>query len=294
MVRNWIKSQPAHVVLIAINVAVFVLQQLLKILGGLFLMPIDIVTTLFSLESYPADFILKPWGLFTYMFVHVGNNFWHLAGNMLFLFFLGKIFESHFGRRTMFQMYIIGGLFAGLVFFVAYQIFPFFQAQGYRPLVGASGAVYAIVTGICIARPKQEVALFGVLRIPLIALLIVFILKDLPDFFTANAGGNMTHLGGAIFGIWFALKMNKGVNILLPVTRFFDKFRFTNRKKNKSTMKVVYNKKVKSMDDAEYNYIQKANDEKLNAILDKISKSGYDSLSKSEKDFLNFMSEQNK
>lgn len=293
MVRNWIKSQPAHVVLIAINVAVFVIQQLLIILGGLFLVPIDLITSLFSLESYPADFILKPWGTFTYMFVHASNNFWHLAGNMIFLFFLGKIFESHFGRRTMFQMYFIGGLFAGLVFFLSYQIFPFFQAQGYRTLVGASGAVYAIVTGICIARPKQEVALFGVLRIPLIALLIVFVLKDWPQFFAANVGGNMTHLGGAIFGVWFALKMNKGVNILLPVARFFDRFRWKGRKK-KSNMRVVYNKKVKSMDDAEYNYTQKANEQKLNAILDKISKSGYDSLSKSEKDFLNFMSEQNK
>ena len=138
----------------------------------------------------------------------------------------------------------------------------------------------------------MQIAFFGVIKIPLILLLIFYLLSDLSNFLSSNTGGHLTHIAGAGFGIWFALKMNKGVNILLPVARFFDKFKW--KKKPKTNMKVVYSKKVKSMNDDEYNYTQKANEQKMNEILDKISKSGYDSLSKSEKEFLNFMSGQGK
>ncbi len=290
MIRNWIKSQPAHIVLIAINVAVFAIQSLLLVLSSLFKLRIDLFQSLFSLPSHFSEFILRPWSLFSYMYLH--GNFMHLFWNMLFLFFLGKIFEQTFGRRTTFQMYHIGGLFAGLIYFISYQVFPLFQGLDNHVLVGASGAIYALVAGICLARPKMQIALFGVIKIPLILLLIFYLLSDLSNFLSSNTGGHLTHIAGAGFGIWFALKMNKGVNILLPVARFFDKFKWKN--KRKTNMKVVYNKKVKSMNDDEYNYTQKANEQKLNEILDKISKSGYDSLSKSEKDFLNFMSSHGK
>lgn len=290
MIKNWIKSQPAHIVLIAVNVAVFAIQSLLIVFSSLFKLRIDLITGLFSLPSHFSEFIFRPWSLFTYMYLH--GNFMHLFWNMLFLFFLGKIFEQTFGRRTTFQMYHIGGLFAGLAYFISYQFFPLFQGLDNHVLVGASGSIYAIVAGICIARPSMQIALFGIIRIPLILLLVFYLLSDLSNFLVSNTGGHLTHIAGAGFGIWFALKMNKGVNILIPVARFFDRFRWSERKKKKSNMRVVYNKKVKAMDDSDYNYTQKANDQKLNLILDKISKSGYDSLSKAEKDFLNFMSGQ--
>lgn len=296
-IKKWIQEQPAHIVLIAINVAVFAIQSLsVVILGLLKINNVDYLTDLFSLHSDLNEFMFKPWGIFTYMFLHDGIS--HLFWNMIFLFLVGKVFESYFNKSITFSVFIVGGLISGLATLLAYNLFPEVMTKGDHQMVGASGSIYSIILGITSYKHRVSIPIISSFAIPVLFLSIIKVLVDLSTLasdvrddgiFNINTGGHIAHLAGATYGVVFGLQYKKGKNILSWYQKLNSRFS-SNKTSYNSNMKVVYRKSAKNVSDEDYNYSKQSNEQRLNDILDKVGKSGYDSLSKEEKDFLNFIS----
>ncbi len=266
---------------IFINVAVF-----------LAIHAVGVVATLFRLESLdPLPFLAVPsqlnmilirfWTLLTYMFVHVG--FMHILFNMLWLYWFGKIFLSYFNDRTLGSLYVIGGLAGALLYILAFNTIPYYiYESGHGIMIGASASVMAIVMAAAFYRPDVTLNLFLFGRIKIIYIAIaVFVI----DFFSLsngnNPGGHVAHLGGAIAGYLFANQYKKGKDFTLPISRFLDKIaNLFKKRKYKGAHKVVYRKPESDYD---YNYRTAQESKKIDAILDKLKQSGYDSLSSEEK-----------
>ena len=267
--------------LIYINVAVFLVLKIVYVFFYLFQIPgIDKIYTLFSI---PADFstiIKQPWSVITYMFLHEG--FGHIFGNMIVLFFMGRLFLNYLDGKKLLSTYLIGGLIGGLFFVLAFNIFPSFrQVVGGASALGASASVMAVMIAITVIRPNQDVYLYFLFRVKLKYISIGFIVLDLVSIPRGNPGGHIAHLGGALYGYLFAAQLVKGKDISTGFGKFMDALAsvFKPRKK----IKVTYKKPV---DDYTYNAQKAANQEEVDRILDKIAKSGYDSLSKKEKEIL--------
>lgn len=266
---------------IFINVAVF-----------LAIHAVGVVATLFRLESLdPLPFLAVPsqlnmilirfWTLLTYMFVHVG--FMHILFNMLWLYWFGKIFLSYFNDRTLGSLYVIGGLAGALLYVLAFNTIPYYiYESGHGIMIGASASVMAIVMAAAFYRPDVTLNLFLFGRIKIIYIAIaVFVI----DFFSLsngnNPGGHVAHIGGAIAGYLFANQYKKGKDFTLPISRFLDKIaNLFKKRKYKGAHKVVYRKPESDYD---YNYRKAQESKKIDAILDKLKQSGYDSLSSEEK-----------
>lgn len=229
----------------------------------------------------PKVFMTRPWGLISYMFLHV--DFPHVFFNMLWLYWMGVIFLEYLGAKRLFGIYIMGGLSGGLLYFICANLFPSLHAWGFF-LLGASASVMAIVVAIAVYVPNYTVhlLLFGPVRLKYIAL-IIFILTSVLDF-SMNTGGKVAHIGGALMGYLFTLQMRRGRDLTKGITFITDKFMGLFAPKPKSKLKVTYNKK--KVTDEEYNASRVVEQQVIDAILDKISRSGYDSLSKREKEIL--------
>jgi membrane associated rhomboid family serine protease len=278
--------------LILINGAVFLLVNLISLPFALFLKenPVDLVSW-FSLYASPRNLLYHPWGIFTYMFLHEG--FFHILFNMLFLYWFGQIVQDMIGKPKILPLYIFGGIAGGLLYILSYNVFPLFNnAVSAASCLGASAGVMAVVLAAATIAPDFEIGLMfiGPVKIKWIAL--VYVLLDLIGIQSGNAGGHIAHLGGALFGFIFIRQLQNGNDLSKPfyaVTDFF-----TNLFKKKNKLKVEYKKekeyaatfsnKKSAGNTTNKNEINKQ--EKLDAILDKINKSSYDSLSKEEKDFL--------
>ena len=265
--------------LIAINVGVYILDLLLT-----FLMNWN-RNTFIQWFEIPADFyefLGQPWSVVTYSFFHAG--FGHLFWNMLILYFAGRIFLNLFGARTFINVYFLGVILGGLLFLLSYNVFP--ALMGTRTaLIGASAGVTAILIFICTYMPNQEVRLiFFNIKLWYIGAFVV--LMDLIQIASSNSGGRIAHLGGAILGYVFARQLLQGRDIGKGFSAFLDSSASLFKKREKKApMKTVYRKK-KASDKSSVNYEKENRQRKIDAILDKISKSGYESLSKAEKDFL--------
>ncbi|MBK9793134.1 MAG: rhomboid family intramembrane serine protease [Sphingobacteriales bacterium] len=276
--------------LILINIAVFITVNLINIPFILFAktVPFNLVDFL-SLYASPHNFVRHPWGIFTYMFIHEG--FWHILWNMLGLYWFGQIVQDMIGKPKILPLYIFGGIFGGLLYMLAYNIFPLFSnAVAVSSCIGASAGVMAIVLAAATIAPNFELgfAIIGPVKIKWIAL--VYVVLDLINIQGGNAGGHIAHLGGALFGFVFIKQLQSGNDFTRPfyaVTDFF-----SNLFKKKSNLKVEYKKEYvyTSEKNTKSNTAQQketiSKQEKLDAILDKINRSSYDSLSKEEKEFL--------
>jgi membrane associated rhomboid family serine protease len=264
--------------LIIYNVFVFALILLLNILN-LSLNQISLTEYFFTLDTNLVGFIIKPWGIITSIFSHF--EIWHLIFNMLFLYFSGQLFEQIFDKRRLWQTYIFGGISGGTLEIAAHYLFPSFQNSD-QVVVGASGSIMAIFTALAFHSPNIRVNLFGIFPVKIYLIAIFFLLNDLIGI--ADPSDNVAHfahLGGAIFGLVSIQSMHSNNNILSVLGSFFDRIKkiITSGKSTKSG-------KAKFKTDEEYNLEKKRRQEKTDAILDKISKSGYESLTKEEKDFL--------
>jgi membrane associated rhomboid family serine protease len=264
--------------LIIYNVFVFAIILLLNILN-LSLNRISLTEYFFTLDTNLVGFILKPWGIITSIFSHF--EIWHLIFNMLFLYFSGQLFEQIFDKRRLWQTYIFGGISGGILEIAAHYLFPSFQNTD-QVVVGASGSIMAIFTALAFHSPNIRVNLFGIFPVKIYLIAIFFLLNDLIGI--ADPSDNVAHfahLGGAIFGLISIQSIHSSNNILSVLGSFFDRMKkmITSSKSTKSG-----NSKFKT--DEEYNLEKKRRQEKTDAILDKISKSGYESLTKEEKDFL--------
>ena len=268
--------------LIIYNVFVFVLIQLITAIVKLsstqssFL--IELNNNLFSLDTNLIGFIQKPWGVFTSIFSHFG--LWHLFFNMLFLYFSGQLFEQIFDKKRLWQTYIFGGISGGIFEILSHYIFPSFQDSEHI-VVGASGSIMAIFTAIAFHSPNIRVSLFGIIPVRIYIIAILFLLNDLIGITNpADNVAHFAHLGGAIFGLLSIQSLHSKNNILNVLSNFFDKIpTFKKSSASKGT-------KTRFKTDDEYNLEKKKRQERTDAILDKISKSGYESLTKEEKDFL--------
>jgi membrane associated rhomboid family serine protease len=288
-----LKQGGVTVKLILANLFVFILLQLFLVysrLSGLevYTSVSELLNALFSLHPSPKEFLHYPWGLITSLFAHF--QFWHFAMNMLFLYFAGKLFEQHFNGKKLFFLYLVGGIAGGLFELLAHGLFStFFTSQ--HVILGASGSVMAVFCAMAAYRPNLQVQLFGIFPIRLIFLAGIFVLLDLVSIGLNDHTAHIAHIGGAILGILSVQAMESRFNLLQIGERsihFLSSFfkRLFNRK---ARMNVQYggqrgSARVKTDEE----YIQDARQRQMETdrILEKISKSGYDSLSRKEKEFL--------
>ncbi len=268
--------------LIYINAIVFLVFLVFEIISFLFNNP-DIEAAVLHLFAIPASLktlLVRPWTLITYMFTH--KDIWHILFNMLWLYWFGKIFLDYLDQRKLVAIYFLGGISGAIVYVLSFNIFPAFTGMVHDSVaIGASASVMAIVISTAAYIPDYSINLFllGRIRIKYIALAI-FILTSFMDF-SVNSGGKLAHMGGALFGFFYILNLRKGRDIAKGFNRIIDSL--TTLFKPRKKMKVSYKKPVT---DYEYNKIKSDRQLKINQILDKISKGGYDSLTKEEKEFL--------
>ena len=271
--------------LIYINVAAFILCTLVSVVLGLFgISSVEFLRTLYL----PADLLQllrRPWTLITYRFMHAG--IWHLLGNMLWLYWFGRMFLYFFSSKHLRGLYVVGGLLGALLYIIAYNLFPIFDNQLYSAtLVGASASVLAIAIATAVREPEYRInlMLIGSVRLKYFALFIV--LFDALYVGSNNAGGHIAHLGGALAGWWFARGVSRGYDITHWVNVCIDSigglFVKRERKPRKPKMKVHSHNSSRTAD-YEYNARKKAQSDEVDKILEKLKKSGYASLSDEEK-----------
>lgn len=273
--------------LIYINVAVFVIGLLLSVVLGLFNVNINYFLRDLYLPADLLQLLRRPWTLITYMFMHAGA--WHLLGNILWLYWFGKLFLYFFSSKHLRGLYVVGGLAGGLLYIIAYNLLPAFSAQLYSAtLVGASASVLAIAIATAVREPdfRINLMLIGPVKLKYFALFIV--LFDVLYVGSNNAGGHLAHLGGALAGWWFVRGLGQGYDITHWVNVCIDAigglFRKLERKPRKPKMKVhVNNATGNRAADYEYNAQKRAQADEVDRILEKLKKSGYSSLSEEEK-----------
>jgi len=267
--------------LIAFNVIFFVLPLLVNTFLFLFKIPIDSYTVWFELSSSFSELVFKPWTLISYSFLHSG--FFHLFFNMYIFLFTSRLFLNLFKSNSLLNVYFLGVIFGGLLFLFSYNFFPAFENS--KPyMIGSSAGVMSLLIFMSTYSPNLEVRLI-IFNVKLLYIGIAFMMLDVIQIPYGNAGGHIAHLGGALLGFFYANKLKNGVDIGLPFERIifklFNLFQF-----NKTKMNVDYkNKSNKKFSGRNYNN-SKTHQKKIDEILDKISSSGYESLSKKEKDFL--------
>ncbi|MBL1231154.1 MAG: rhomboid family intramembrane serine protease [Flavobacteriales bacterium] len=283
--KHQYKTGTALIKFIFINVAVFILVHLIGLLIFFFTGVSGSSMVAYWL-ALPADFgqlILKPWSIITYMFLHEG--FLHIAFNMLILYFGGQIFLQFLDAKKLIGTYILGGISGGLLFILTFNIFPVFNEIVSGALaLGASASVMAVLIAIAAYVPNYTVRLMLLGNVKLKYIALFYVIMDIISIPQGNAGGHIAHLGGAFFGFYFIYRLRNGKDITVGVNRLLNYIAHLFSSKRK--MKVVYKNPGKTKSDVAYNAQKATNQQKIDAILDKISKSGYDSLSKEEKAIL--------
>lgn len=259
-------NAPAITRIIVINLAVFLTANLYVNFS-----PSAGLLEYVGLSSSPMYVLFHPWTLFTYMFLHTGIM--HILFNMLWLYWMGKLFVEYLGEKKFVYTYILGGLAGGLFYLLVSNII------GSPPslLMGASAGIMAVMVAIAVLLPDYPIFLFLIGEVKLKYLVLgAFLLFSVVDF-KSNFGGKVSHVGGAVYGwiyIWQSRKGNDFANIL---SSFFQRVgnMFSGNSSKPKKAKVIRNSR--SNGDAQ---------RRTDQILDKISHSGYESLSKEEKDFL--------
>ncbi|SHF63306.1 rhomboid family protein [Dysgonomonas macrotermitis] len=275
--RNLLKGKDVVFTLIIINVMVFLVCALLRVIGLLFEIPYPDLSVYFEVSSNIGIVIRHIWTLITYMFLHY--DVLHILFNMLMLYWFGIIFRSYFTPKHMVAVYILGGIAAALFYILTFNTIPYFIKLGSSSMIGASGAVTAIIFAAAFYNKNLQVGLlfFGRIKIIYIALFI-FVLDFIALGGGNNTGGHVAHIGGALFGYLFATQYLKGRDITKWFNMVIDKV--VNLFKPSPRMRVTYRKEKT---DEEYNQQRHNTEEQIDAILDKIKQSGYSSLSSDEK-----------
>jgi len=268
--------------LIYINIAVFILITIVAVIGFLLNNP-EISEKALNLFSVPSSFkslLVRPWTLITYMFVH--KDIWHILFNMLWLYWFGRIFLEYLDQRKLVAVYILGGISGAFVYILSFNIFPAFTGVVAESVaIGASASVIAIVIAIAAYVPDYTVQLFlfGRIKIKYMALAI-FVLTSIMDF-SVNSGGKLAHIGGAFFGYFYTINLRHGRDIGKGLNKIIDFF--VTILKPRKKLKVTHKK---AATEYEYNKTRTEHQARINSILDKISKGGYESLTKEEKETL--------
>jgi len=267
--------------IIAINSVIFILGILIRVL--LKYDPFQY----FILPNEINDFIFQPWSLITYGFLHYG--FFHLVFNMLFLFYLSRVITNLFHQKTVLNIYFLGIIIGGILFLVLTNLLNKNAMINIRgPLVGASAGVSALLLFVGTYLPESSIRLLGRFNVKWKYIAIAFVVYHTGGFLLGlNQGGNAAHLGGYLLGYYYALQLKKGNDIGKGFERLMDSV--MSWFKPKSHLKTVHKTKKKKASytrksKSEFNTYNKQ--KRIDMILDKISKSGYESLTAAEKEFL--------
>ena len=273
----WNKKDNGLIKIIIINIIVFVSVSFIQVIltiSGLS----SFFTLLINKLMLPASlgtFILQPWSIISYFFLHM--NFMHILWNMLFLYWFGKIITDNIGNNALISLYVLGGIIGGLLYMATYNIIPYYGERVSESLMlGASAGVFSVVVGSATLMPNYTfyLLLIGPVRIKYIALF--YVLLSFFDVAGSNAGGEIAHLGGAFIGYIFIKQLQNGVNIGEGIINLINLFNKKKRKKE-SKKDVSQNIRKGSMEPSQ---------DEVDKILDKISDSGYSSLTKKEKERL--------
>jgi membrane associated rhomboid family serine protease len=264
--------------LIYLNLGLFLLVKLAGVIFYLANQPLFMIEWL----SVPSDLdilVRRFWTPVTYMFLHSG--FLHLLFNILGLYWFGKLFLYYFEGDKLLSVYLMGGIAGALFYVIAFNIFPAFSSIN-AFLLGASASVFAILVAVAVYDPNKEIHLFFIGRFQLKYVALFYVVLSIIGISASNPGGNLAHLGGAAWGWFYIVQLGKGKDYGASIVRWLDKI--AEWFKPKSRMKVTFKQPPK--DDYEYNRQKNIKQEEINRILDKIAESGYESLTKKEKEIL--------
>ena len=266
--------------LIYINVGVFLITSILHVLSFLFMVNSLEFLNYFTLPASISYFIKKPWSIITYMFLH--QSFIHLLFNMIWLYFGGQIFLSFFDNKKLISTYVLGGISGAVLFIISFNLFPAFAGVLQNAVaVGASASVLAIIMAITTKSPNYSIRLFLIGNIKLKHIAIVSIVLDILSIPQGNAGGHIAHLGGAFFGYLYVKQLNGGNDIASGFNKIMDYL--ATYLKRESKLKKAYSRKKSDQDFRKEKVQEQA---KIDKILEKIAKSGYEGLTQEEKDIL--------
>tara|TARA_S200000501_G_scaffold114392_1_gene107482 strand:- start:2907 stop:3773 length:867 start_codon:yes stop_codon:yes gene_type:complete len=271
--NEWRKKDNGLIKIILINVSIFIVISFIQVI-----MTISSLSSFFNIFinklMLPASlntFIFQPWSIITYFFLHF--NFMHILWNMLFLYWFGKIIQDNIGNNALISLYVLGGIIGGLLFMAIYNIIPYYSERVSESLMlGASAGVFSVVVGSATLLPNYSfyLLIIGPVRIKYIALF--YVLLSFFDVAGSNAGGEIAHMGGAIIGYIYIRKLQNGIDIGQGVISFINFFN---------------NKPISKMrEEKDINIFEENSQDEIDKILDKISKSGYSSLTNEEKERL--------
>lgn len=284
-----LKFGGTHIQLLFINAAVFIFIGVITVIGRLTNneeATQSILAQIFTLDTDFAGFIKSPWTIVTSIFAHF--SFLHFLSNMLFLYFSGSMFIQFFTGRRLIHVYVLGGVFGGIFELIAHALFPAFaNPQLQTVIVGASGSIMAIFVAMAFYRPNLQVNLFGLFPVRLIVIAGLYILYDVLSIGAKDNIAHFAHIGGIVVGYLSIKNMQSSKNIINFSEKITQKFMlyFADFGKKSVKMKVEKGgKRIKT--DEEYNLEAKQKQAAIDKILDKIAQSGYESLTKKEKEFL--------
>ena len=290
-IKGSFKHGTALTRLMYINGAVFLIIKIVEVIGVLSSSP-GLAPAVISNLAVPAStdaLALKPWTPITYMFTHQG--FIHLLFNLMWLWWFGKIFLAYLDQRKLVALYVMGGLAGALLYIVVFNVFPAFASMvNVSIALGASASVMALVIGTAVYLPDLELHLlfFGRVKLKYLAL-VTFLITSVFDF-SVNTGGKIAHIGGALMGLAYGQGLRNGRDFGAWLNTIIDSF--VNLFKPGRRLKVKYKKAGAAFDarqtktDIEYNTAKAERQKEIDHILDKISKGGYDSLTREEKAIL--------
>jgi len=278
-IRSQVQMMNSAEKLILLNIICFIFPLFLKTLFFLFAIPYGTFISFFELSSDWGTLLFRPWSILTYSFIHSG--FFHLFWNMYLLYFSSRLFLNLFSIKIFLNVYFLGVVVGAFTFLLSYALFPAFQNTT-PAMIGASAGVMGIFVFISTYSPDQEVRIIF-FNIKLRYLAIGFVLIDIIQIPYGNAGGHLAHLGGAVLGFLYAQRLQNGIDIGLPFERFIAKI--IDLFKKKPTLRTVHKKKL-SKKTKSTTTTDTLHQKQIDAILDKISTSGYESLSQNEKDYL--------
>lgn len=268
--------------LIIVNVAVFAFINLIRLLAYLITHEVgnaELINKMLYMPAAPGVLMLRPWTIISYMFAH--ESIWHILFNMLWLYYLGGLFQEYLGNSKTLRAYLIGGLGGAAFFLLGMNLLPVMSMSAYyqAPLLGASGAVMALITGVATLLPNYEIRIFMFnIRLKFIAGFLI--LLSFINLIGGNPGGNLAHLGGALAGFVYIRQLNSHT-LIDRIGDWLMNLKILGRKR-KNEMKIhrTYTTHMR------VEKPRRPNQEEIDRILDKISKSGYDSLSRNEREIL--------
>lgn len=262
------------------NVGLFVLLNVLTIGARLFNGEAEGLIEWLEVPASPARLLMQPWSVITYMYVHL--DVWHILFNMLWLYWFGTLFLQFFSTKHLRGLYLLGGILGALFYIGAFNLFPYFRPlAGYSFLLGASASVLAVACAIAYREPDYRVnlLLIGSVRLKYLALAVVVL--DLLMVTGNNGGGHIAHLGGALAGLWFSRSLEQGRDITSGLNRLIDLL--TPRTPARKPKLHFENRGTARQADYQFNARRKAQNDEVDRILEKLKKSGYESLTEEEK-----------